>query len=215
MVNQLKSLSLQEFKQVGIPPFTTLSITTSGSFILDGNKNSYFITDTPSDLKPSTTYWGRWLLPVRRTSGGAQQATINRVYINPFYVPRKMTIDTSAVAFNTFGSGSVKFGIYTDKGDTPVGGTLTGSTASVATALYPTGSYSPAIQLPQGLYWAAFQCSSNDTFVRAAGIDEISAIFDGVFYDTGSFNLNPTCLAVTTSNSASPDHFLRIKSVDA
>src|SRR5437899_4645057 len=57
-MNQLKPVSLQVFKASAIQPFTTICLTPSGSFIIDGRKDSYFINDvkniTTGSVQPVT-----------------------------------------------------------------------------------------------------------------------------------------------------------------
>ena len=53
MVLQTKSLSLAEFKQLAIPPFNLIQLTSSGSMVLDSNRESFFITDTFNSITGS------------------------------------------------------------------------------------------------------------------------------------------------------------------
>jgi len=169
--------------------------------------------DLAVDTRP---YWGRWLWPVRRTSGGTQVATANRAFICPIYVPRKMTLDQASVSLTVAGNGNLKFGIYSDNTDTVVGGNLKATIGPLATGFQTTGAFAPALQLPQGLYWGGVILDNAvDTFVHASGINELGNDFDGCRYNAGSFNFTDPCPAVTDDSSAAPNILLRIKSIDA
>lgn len=92
------------------------------------------------------------------------QATIRgQVYLVPFNVPQRMTLNKLFMLFTT-PSGTARFAIYKDAGDTPATGTKVYDSGNIgiATTTQATVTY----LADPGQYWLATTCATNAAVIQ-------------------------------------------------
>lgn len=138
--------------------------------------------------------------------------TNNRLYYQPIYVPRTVTVDRIAVnhAATTAGAGSVmRLGIYTSANDLPASLLLDAGTVDLTTAAaFKTVTISQ--QLSPGVYWLAAVgqvASGSPTFATGnpgINVPDAGATFTGVKFEAGVTGALPATATPGTSNTTQP-----------
>lgn len=134
-------------------------------------------------------------------------ATRGMVYLLPFEVPQRMTINKFSLPIVTGGGSgySTRAALYLDNGDTPVGGSKVADSGNVGVNALTSGTF--AYNANPGMYWLAITFSTNAVqYARAASLQSVTSFcgasfsyasgFSGSLY-TKSTALPSTCPAVT------------------
>lgn len=164
------------------------------------------------------TLYGRFLRGVRGTNDDNPNPVVNRVYLSPIYVPRRMLVDELCFRSTTNGGSKIIGGLYADNVDTPAGGKLLITTVAVLLSSFTFGTIKPLSITPtalsQGLYWlAAIFDNAGATFEVAPQVKALPDPFNGCFYNAATFSLVDPCPAVTVDETTSPYGSLRVNTV--
>lgn len=160
------------------------------------------------------TKYARYLKPIFTMDTDDLIFVTNRVYLNPIAIPFKVVVDRILVHYRSPVAGNIQVAIYNDNGDTPVGGSLLISSASVAkTGTFRRHEIAIAdTTLNPGLYWGAIQSDENTTVTRRE-LDPVASTLQGHYYDPVGYVFTNPCPA--TANGSVALYWLRVKSLPA
>jgi hypothetical protein len=145
-------------------------------------------------------------------STGNAGVTANRLYYQPIYVPRTVTVDRIAVnhAATTAGAGSVmRLGIYTSTNDLPSTLLLDAGTVDLTTAA-ALKTVTINQQLTAGIYWLAAVgqiTSGSPTFATGnpgMHVPDAGGTFTGVKFEANVTGSLPATATPGTSNTTQP-----------
>lgn len=163
------------------------------------------------------------LLPMWGLGSTAQAGIAGRVFLSPYWVPRKCTLDELyyRLAVQSV-SKHTRFGGYADKGGTPVGGTLYFDTGDILTetALQKLASITPNVVINRGLVWIAqetedttmqfWRGTSNSYMPNAA----LAPMMDSCYFDLSPYGALPDPCPTVSSTSIRMAIVLHVASIN-
>jgi len=141
--------------------------------------------------------------------------TAKRVYLIPVEVPVLSTVDRVCYICGGTSAGNVRVGIYGSVGDSPQGAPLKAQSQS-----YPKPGASRTceiitgpVQLPKGLYWAAWVSDESTTQLPVPYAEEITGgTLQQYYYTLASYGpLTDPCPAVTGGASTQRGSLFKLR----
>ena len=188
----------------GTLAYGRLPVGTTSNTVAAGN-------DARLSRPPSLLVSGQYTSGSSVSTGNAG-VTANRLYYQPIYVPRTVTVDRIAVnhAATTAGAGSVmRLGIYTSTNDLPSTLLLDAGTVDLTTAA-ALKTVTINQQLTAGVYWLAAVgqiTSGSPTFATGnpgMHVPDAGGTFTGVKFEGGVTGSLPATATPGTSNTTQP-----------
>jgi hypothetical protein len=196
----------------GTVAYARLPVGTSSSTVAAGDDARF--------ARPPALFASGQYTSASSASSGNAGPTNNRLYYQPIYVPRTITVDRFAVTHvaTSAGAGSVmRLGIYNSTGDLPSTLLLDAGTVDLSTAANAFKTVTVSQVLTPGVYWLACVAqitSGSPTFatgVPAFMVPDGGNTFTGVKFEAGVTGTLPASATPGSSNTTqAPLVFVRI-----